>query len=480
MSVRKVFLFSYLDRYASLLLFVVTSMILARLLTPAEMGVFSVTMVFLSFTGPLKDLGASQYIIQEKHLEPAMIRSAWAIQLGLGLLLAIFVLGVSQFVAEFYREPKIKSIMLVLSLNFVLNPFGALTLALLSREMRFGSIAIIRFSGAFSGSLTSITCAWLSFGPISLAYGALTTSIVSALVSLWFRPKGIPWLPSFAGLRRVLTFGSFVTGVSIMSTISQGTPELILGRLQGMAATGLFSRANGLVSMFERLVLDGVYAAALPLFSKRIRDGEPIGDVFVRAEEFVSGIGWPLLSFLAIFAYSLIRLFYGTRWDGAVDLTRTLCMAMIMLIPALLCGPPLIALGKIRTVFLLTCFNAVMQIGLSAIGASIGLEALGIAIVISSLSIAIFWLYISKPLIAFTWKAFLSGLFKSAAVTIGAMAVPLAVTFFFGLRPNAPLIPLIIGGVGALSGYLLIARAVNHPVWAEIDRAVLRKIGFST
>ncbi len=479
MSTRKVLAFSYLDRYATLVLVIISSMIMARLLSPAEMGVYSVTMVFLSFTGPLKDLGASQYIIREKHLKPEMIRAAWAVQLGLGIILAIFVLGVSNLVADFYREPRIKSIMLVLALTFFLNPFGTLTLAMLSREMRFGSIAIIRFSGTFIGSLISILFAWLGFGPISLAYGALASSLASAFASLWFRPNGLPWIPGFVGIKKIISFGTTVTGISIMNVAYDGTPELILGRLQGMTATGLFGRAKSLVSIFERLVMDGVYAAALPIFSKKIRENESISDVFVKAATLVSGIGWPLLAFLAIFAYPLVTLFYGPKWESAVDITRILCLAMAMIIPALLCGPPLVALGRIKTVFWLTIFNACLQTGLAALGALISLQGLGWAITLSTFSLAILWLYISKSLIGFTWKSFLSNLGKSVVVTVGACVIPVTIVLLFGLKSIHPLSTLVLGGLGALAGYLLTAKAVRHPVWQEIDHIVLRRLGIA-
>ncbi|HQT25895.1 MAG TPA: lipopolysaccharide biosynthesis protein [Burkholderiales bacterium] len=478
MSMRKVFAFSYLDRYASLLLFIASSMILARLLSPAEMGVFSVTMVFLSFTAPIKDLGASQYIIQEKNLEPAMIRAAWAIQLGLGLVLAVFVLGVSHLVADFYREPRIKSIMYVLSLNFLLNPLGALTIALLSREMRFGSIAIIRFSGTLTGSLISIFCAWVGFGPISLAYGSLATTLASALASLFFRQKGLPWLPSLSGVRKIVTFGSLVTGISIMNIVREGSPELLLGKLQGMAPTGLFGRAQSLVSIFERLVMDGIYSAALPVFSKHIREDKPIDDIFVRAEALVSGIGWPLLSFLAVFSYPLINLFYGARWDGAVEVTRILCAAISLLIPGMLCGAPLIAMGRTRTAFWLSTTNAIMRLCLAAIGASISLEALGLGIMIGSAINVALWLKTAKPVIGFSWPHFWSEIGKSAIVTAGSMVVPAIVVFFFSLKPTVMLPPLILGGLGALAGYLLTAWTVKHPVWHEIDQIILRRISF--
>lgn len=479
MSTRKVLAFSYLDRYSSLVFAIISSIILARLLTPSEMGVFSVTMILLSFATPFKDLGASQYLIREKNLEPSMVRAAWTVQLSMGMVLAILAYSIDQMVADFYRDPRIKDIIFVLSLNFALGPFGTLTIALLSREMKFGSIAIIRFVSTLTGNTMAIGCAFAGLGPISLAYGLLSSNMISALVSLWFRPKGTPWLPGFVGLRKVLTFGSAVSGTSMMNIIYEGAPELILGRLQGMTETGLFGRGKGLVSIFERLIMDGVYAAAMPIFSQRLRRGESIAEIFVKAVGLISGIGWPLLSFIALFAYPLMQLLYGPKWDDAVDLARILSIAMSMLLPALLCGPPLIALGRVRTVFWLTTTNALMQVGVSVVGARLGLESLGVGIVISSLLIATLWLRFARPLILFAWYDFRLMLFKSAIVTAGTMTVPIIVVFFFGLRPGATLTSLMIGGLGALCGYLYTARAVGHPVWDEIDQIVLRRIGFS-
>ena len=85
MSSRKALAYSFVDRYAGLLLAVASSMVVARLLTPAEIGVFSVSMVMLSFISVLRDFGAGQYLVQEKELTTERIRAVWALQLGLGV-----------------------------------------------------------------------------------------------------------------------------------------------------------------------------------------------------------------------------------------------------------------------------------------------------------------------------------------------------------------------------------------------------------
>ncbi|MBK9705052.1 MAG: oligosaccharide flippase family protein [Betaproteobacteria bacterium] len=106
MTTRKSLAFSFLDRYGSILISIVSSMVIARLLTPGEIGTFSVTMVLLMFVATVRDMGAGQYLIQEKNLTIERIRAVWAVQLGLGVALACLVLLVSYPVAIFYDEPR--------------------------------------------------------------------------------------------------------------------------------------------------------------------------------------------------------------------------------------------------------------------------------------------------------------------------------------------------------------------------------------
>ena len=163
MSTRRSLFFSFLDRYASLAISVLSSMVIARLLTPAELGVFSVTMVLLMFVSVVRDMGSGQYLVQEKELTTERIRAVWALQLGLGVALACLVLLASYPIALFYNEPRMRNIMLVVALNYAVNPFGSLTYAWLMREMRFESVALMRFSSGLSGALVSTWLAWKNY-----------------------------------------------------------------------------------------------------------------------------------------------------------------------------------------------------------------------------------------------------------------------------------------------------------------------------
>src|SRR5262245_46862170 len=98
MSVRKALTFAFLDRYASLIVGLGASMVLARLLTPAEVAVFSIVAVLLGFLAAVRDLGAGQYLVREKELDAERVRAVWTVQLGLGVLLGCVVAAASPVV----------------------------------------------------------------------------------------------------------------------------------------------------------------------------------------------------------------------------------------------------------------------------------------------------------------------------------------------------------------------------------------------
>lgn len=313
---------SFLDRYSGLVIHTASSMVIARLLIPSEIGVYSVTMVLLGFVATFRDLGAGQYLVQSKELSAEEMRATWSVQLGLGCFLALLVLAAAIPVADFYREPQMTAIMIVLAVNFAITPFLAYPNAWLVRELRFGPIAAVRFTGALVHASAAIGLAWIGFGAVSLAWANVLTTVASIL-AIWLIawPK-LPWRPTLEGIGNVVTFGGKLTIASLMNNLSSGTPELILGKLQTMAEAGLFSRCQGLVVMFQRLVMDAVGTVALPYFSKQSRESADIAPAFVVAMELVCGLGWSFFFGIALLAYPAIQILYGPQWDAAVDPAR--------------------------------------------------------------------------------------------------------------------------------------------------------------
>ncbi|WP_157979418.1 oligosaccharide flippase family protein [Rhodoferax ferrireducens] len=468
MPTRKSLVFSFLDRYVSLLIGVVSSMVIARLLTPAEIGVFSVTMVLLMFVATVRDMGAGQYLVQEKNLTIERIRAVWAVQLGLGLGLACVVVLASFPVAVFYNEPRMRDIMLLVALNYAVNPFGSLTYAWLMREMRFESIALMRFSAALSGALVSTWLAWKNYGPISLAYGSLASTIVNALMAVYFRPKCFPWLPGVGEIRRVLVFGSQLTVSSIVGVMSGSAPELLLGKLQDLTAVGLYSRSSGLVQMFYRLFVDAVGAVCLPWFARQSRERDSFVDPFLKATSYVTAFGWSFCFAVVCLAHPIVRVLYGNQWDQSVDLARLLAVAIAFSVPTALCQTALLSSGAVTAIARVTIFSSLQSVVFVALSASHGLMPLGFAMIASAAVSAGLWLRATLRHIDLPLLVLLRTLRRSMWVALLAAIAPVVALLTYGPYPDAVVMPLVLGGAGGLAGFVVGIMIFQHPLQDEI------------
>ena len=163
-------------------------------------------------------------------------------------MLAVF----ADWAGRFYAEPGVTLTMQVLALNFVIIPFGSVTMALLVRNMDFAKTLQINLACCVVQNATAIGLAWAGFGFISLAWGAVASTLLSSVVLLWFRFPGQSWLPGLREWRHVFSAGFKLSSSTFLYDIGQGGPELICGRTLGFEAVAFFSRGFGAASMLLR------------------------------------------------------------------------------------------------------------------------------------------------------------------------------------------------------------------------------------
>ncbi|MBV8502233.1 MAG: oligosaccharide flippase family protein [Paucibacter sp.] len=473
-STRQSLLYSFVDRYLALAISMGSSMVIARLLTPTEIGVFSVTMVLLTYVASVRDMSAGQYLVQEKELTRDRIRAVWAVQLGLGLSLALVILLASHPVAVFYREPRMQSIMLVVALNYAINPFGSLTYAWLMREMQFKSLAVMRALAGIAGAVVSIGMAWRGHGPISLAYGTLASTATNATLAVFMRPSDFPWMPGFKEVGRVLGFGSRLTGSAVLGVISGSAPELMLGKLQTLTDAGFFSRGGGLVAMYQRLFVDAVGSVCVPWFSLQQRQFGSLVTPFLTSVAYVSVFGWSFCFMLILLADPMVHLLYGDQWDRAVNVTRLLAVSSLFSVPATLCHIALMASGGVGKMARIAVANTITTVACASVGAWFSLEAAATGLILSSFLNSARQLRVTTAHIEVTMGQLFRSLSSSLSVALIAALGPLIAILLFGVSPKSALPSLVVGCGGAVLGFLLAIRLLRHPFQQEIDRVWAR------
>ncbi|HEY1042869.1 MAG TPA: lipopolysaccharide biosynthesis protein [Telluria sp.] len=473
-ATRTSLLISFAEKYTLMVIGMGTSMAIARLLTPAQIGIFSIGAVVVGITQLVRDFGVGQYLIQERELTSAKVRAAFTLTLLIAWVMAALLVAASGAIGRFYDEPDVGSVLRVLAISCLLIPFGSVTLPLLRRELKFGALYCINVASGVASLVVSVGLALAGYGFLSLAWGAVASTAASVLASLCFRPRGMPWRPGWRGMRQLLSFGAYANSSNVLDEVGVAAPDLVIGKVLGAEAVGLFSKALGVLGIFNVLITKAVMPVVLPLFSAQARDGHDMKEPYLRTIRFMVALSWPFFGVLCVLALPLVRLLYGPQWDASVPLVRIMCLSWAVFSLFALARDLFVAMGHVKKRAQLEMVAVPVRIAGLLVAAPFGLEAVAWSIVLTQLFKA--WL-IYRGLAALTGMRvaeLLSAVSKGTVLTLLSIAAPLLVMATMDLRGLA-LAPLALAASGAAAAWLAGVFLINHEIAHEIS-AVARQL----
>ena len=154
--VRRSILFSAGEKYVTQAFAIATTVVMARLLTPAETGLYLTTYAVIMLADSFRDFGVVAYLIQAPTLDRREVRTAFTVTLGLSLSIALAIALGADAIARFYGDPALGKLLAIASLAFVVTPFGTPIGALLRRDMSFRTIALVNTTAAALGAVATI------------------------------------------------------------------------------------------------------------------------------------------------------------------------------------------------------------------------------------------------------------------------------------------------------------------------------------
>ena len=465
------------SRYISLSVQVATTIVIARLLTPSEIGVFSIGAAFVGLGHLLRDFGSGTFIIQEKELNLDKIRAAFSVTLLLGWSIAAALLVAAPFAADFYNQEGIQDVLSLLSVNFFLLPFGSIPLAYAQRELNFTPSSIATVGSTLVATAVSIYLAYTGHSYMSLAWGAVCGTITTVALVTLFRPKGLPFvLPGRYGIRRVLAFGSRISAITVLDKLSALTPELVLGKTQDLHAVGLFSRTQGTANIFNQFVMMIITPIVTPLFAERFRSGGAIRPIFLHGLFCVTGLAWAFSANLAVLAQPFVLALYGDQWESIVPLIQIWSVSLILGYMTSLVDQVLVGTGNINRLMRYAVFINTYQIFGFFVAGLFGIEAILVVIVFAPI-LRLLWLWRDikhicgingKDLVEVVKVSLIPAILSAA---MAGLAVQLTARYF----TTSSLILLATGATFSALVWLLLIWRRRHPLWEE-GLEVLRRL----
>lgn len=307
----------------------ISIVVLARLLTPEDYGLFGMVVAVTGFLEIFRSLGLLEAIVKEPDLDDTQLTALWIITAAAGIGLAALTLALAPVLAWFYNDPRLLPIAIALAPTFVVAGISIQHNALLRREMRFKAVLGVEvlFIGASVG--VSILFASLGFGYWSLVAGTIAAETVST-VALWVAHKWRPRRPAnFATAGSMLRFGLHVQAATILAVVPIKLDNILVGRFWGGAALGLYSRAFNLVFLpLDQLVVS-TNLLAVPTLSRLRGDPTRFRAYYLKALSLVTHFSMPASMFLIVMSEEIIALILGDKWQAATPIFRILSIVSL-------------------------------------------------------------------------------------------------------------------------------------------------------
>lgn len=272
-KVRSSMLFSAAEKYVSQILLVITTMVMARLLTPAETGLYVIASSIIMLADNLRTFGVGIYVVQTPQLQPTTLRSAFTVSMLLSLTLMGIMMLSAGAVATFFGASEIEGLLRLAALAFLVVPFATPIVALLQREMDFRKLAVLNVLAAVSNATVTICLGVLGAGPESYVWGFLVSSVVLVVAAISAKPQFGIFIPSLAEARAVMSFGAVSSSVTVVNMAYEMLPRIALGKLLSMDAVGLYARAVTVCQLPDRSVVSALQPVVLPVLAAQARDG---------------------------------------------------------------------------------------------------------------------------------------------------------------------------------------------------------------
>lgn len=294
-----------------------TSIVLARLLMPADFGIVAMAAMVTGLAGVFSDLGLGQALVQRPEISEDHTRSAyWGTLVMAGLLYGGVYLS-APYVGAYFDEPRMIPVLKLTALSFVLSPFAVVPRSLLQRDLDFKTPFFAGVASSISYGAVGITMALLGYGYWALVFAGLAGGLVGTVALCILTRYLPPLLPTFRGIGDLYGFGTGVTATGILTYSANQIDYFIIGRRLAADDIGLYKRAYQLMTF--PLALPWTLAAIIfPTFAQLQNDLERARAAFGKVLTTMTLITWPFCALLLITAPELIPVVFGTQWTAAI------------------------------------------------------------------------------------------------------------------------------------------------------------------
>ena len=420
-----------LDRISSQVLYAVTGIVLANVLTKEEFGLVGAVMVFQAFASLFVDSGFSGALIQRKAPTDTDYSTVLYFNLGVSVLIyCILWLSAPLIDSLFNAGGALVPLARVMFLTFVLNATAIVQTNRLMKQMNVRMIAVSNAVGLVVSGATGIILALQGYGAWAIVWQSIVLSAVKSGL-LWATSR---WRPqatfSMASLRSIFAVGVGIMTSSFLNTVFQNIYSFIIGTYYNLANLGCYTQADKWSKMGVTSLSQTVTASFLPVLSGCQDDRPRFHRMMAKTNRFTAYVAMPCLVLLVMLSEAIFHTLFGTKWDEAIVLFQLLAARGIFVVLTSLYTTQITAIGAARKLVESEVVKDVLTVAAIIATIPFGIEWLVGGQVIAAAVCFVYSQWLVARTTGYRVAAMLTEIAPYAAITLISAAPAAAVAYF--------------------------------------------------
>ncbi len=368
------------DQVFSLVIFIM----LARLLTKEEIGIFAMVYVFSEVGRIIATGGLVQLIARAKKIDNLQINTIFWTNMAIAFVYVGLIWILAPVLANLLNQPGLTDPLRILSLALPINALGASHFALRLREFGHKTVAVRSILAGIIGGTTAVAAAMSGWGIWSLVVQRCVTETVSTILA-WASYRWVPGLQfDWSQAKQNFAFSSNLTIAQLIFLMLVRIQDLLIGASLGAAAVGVYRVAWRSTEMFAAAAIQPFSAVGLQIYSRLQDNPVAMKQAYKAMLGICAALSFPALVGFGVIAPDLVPLVFGWKWQAAGDLAQVFAFMAIPYTLNFFASPVLSAVGNTKRQRTLAITQLVSTLILTLIALPYGLTAVAIAYVVRS------------------------------------------------------------------------------------------------
>ena len=393
MQSSKFYLYGLGGKFIPQAVYILTNIILSRLLLPSDFGVIGVLTVFFMIAETLMDAGFGGSLINKKDIKKIDCSTVFVFNLTVSHVLYVFLYVGADYIEKYFLIDNLSTITRIVGLVFVINSWGLVVNTLLIKELRFKDTMNLSIISGIIASIVSIVFAVCKFGVYSLVAYQLTLAICRVIGAYMLHPICLSFKFSLKSFKDIAPFGIYTTIILVIDNIYENILTILYGKYLTLRETGYISQSKRIEESVSKTLVATINGVAFPILSS-INEKS----VFIKEAndlyKTICLILFPLLILVSVFSDEIINILLGKEWVGAGLYLSLLIYAGVFMLMEALYRNFIKSLGEVKQLLIYTIYKRIV----------------GFLLIFSALAINIdyvLYLYIVSAAVAFLLNLYL-------------------------------------------------------------------------